>query len=167
MAWTVAIIGCLLGGVLLVLLFAPLSLRVDSEQEEAAVSWLGATARLELLNGHLRYRLDAPFVHRSGNVLDLIHARAGAASHPRSPRQGRSTRKDPWRTVRRVLRSFHVRQLQWHLDTGDPLWNAWLYPLFHYGERRGYDVHICFTGRSVLRLHIRNNAFRLLRAALG
>ncbi len=153
-------------GVVLALLFTPFRLVIDTTRDLYRVQWGPARAGVHVAEDRIRYSVELPFWNREGDVEELFRSggRKPHRAHALSKQQTRSSR---WRPpIKALLRTFRVRRFRWVLDTGDPLWNAWLYPLFHLFRQRGHDVSISFTGRNELELTISNNLYRLLKAVL-
>lgn len=152
-------------------LFTPLRIVVDSASGQAALhwSWWGV-AVVATQEGDLRYRVRLPFYTREGSVFEVEWARQPARSpSKRAPEEEVRKARRPVVSramLRRVVGSFQVRRFRWHMDTGDPVWNAWLFPLFHLWQVRGHDVRITFDGRSRLDVVLVNNLYRLLRAVI-
>jgi hypothetical protein len=153
------------------LLFMPLIIRIDTFSEVYLLRWGPVRATVLFSDSDARYQFIAPFYQREGSLFDLPDRQA-----PKTPRAARSNavrsgtapgKRPVLRIIQRVLRSFTVRRFQWYLDTGDPIWNAWLFPVFHLWRTRGADVRISFTGRTGLVFIAHNNAFRLLKAVLS
>lgn len=161
-------------GVIAWLLFMPMVLHIDTFTGICMARWGPVRASLQEAEGDLRYRLRAPFYRREGSVFDLPFNSA-EKPRPRPERKPARRKRASGQALRRVnvlrlsrgvFASFRVRRFRWYLDTGDPLWNAWLFPLFHLWRGRGHDVRISFTRRDGLLLILSNNAFRLLWAVL-
>jgi hypothetical protein len=153
----------LLHGVLVVLLFLPFRLLIHSAHDVYLVQWGPLHAGLYFAEGHVRYRVHLPFWTKEGGFSELLEPH-GRKPRPARPHQRRATR---WRPpILTLLRTFRVQHFRWVLDTGDPLWNAWLYPLFHLIRQRGHAVSISFTGRNEVELIMSNNLYRVLKAVL-
>lgn len=157
------IVLLLLTGVLLVLLFLPIRVVVDTARELYHVQWGPAHAGVFFGEDGIRYRMHLPFWTKEGDVGELLRTQ-GRKSQPAPSPRVRTTRRRP--AIAPLLRSFQVERFRWVLDTDDPLWNAWLFPVFHLFQCRGHDVSISFSGRSELELTISNNLYRLLKAVL-
>lgn len=156
------IVLLLLIGVLL-LLFLPIRLVVDTTRDLYQAQWGPAHAGVFFGVDGIRYSLHFPFWRKEGDVGELFRSERRQPPHGSSPR-GRTSRRRP--AIAPLLRSFHVQRFHWVLDTDDPLWNAWLFPVFHQFRGRGHDVSISFNGRNELELIISNNLYRLLKAVL-
>lgn len=153
----------LLHGVLVVLLFLPFRLVIRSARDVYRVQWGPVHAGLYFGEGQVRYRVHLPFWTKEGGLGELLHPHGGKP-RPTRTHQQRATR---WRPpILALLRTFRVRHFRWVLDTDDPLWNAWLYPLFHLIRQRGHAVSISFIGRNELELVISSNLYRMLKAVL-
>lgn len=148
-------------------LFVPLVLVIDSRRKIYRMNWGPARVSLITEGEHLGYRMDLPFWRREGRLADLFD------TAPRGPVRDRTGASIPvrsgvrWRpSLPALLGSFHVRRFHWSLDTGDALWNAWLFPLFHLLRLGGRDMSISFTGRNELECIVENDLYRLLKAIL-
>lgn len=163
LVWTFLL---LLFGTVLAVLFTPMTLTIDTAQERYVVRWGLIHARMVISEDGLGYRLCAPFVRKEGPLFaDPSPAKQETPFRMRSPKRHRSSRYG--RSVLPILRSFRVRRARSILDTGDVLWNAWLFPLVHLLRMRGHDVQVSFTGNSSLLLVLDNNLYRLLKAVLS
>lgn len=164
--WILPCLLLLLALVVIVVLFMPIRITIDSFHERASLRWGILSASITVHTGEFRYRLSAPLYHREGPLEELWVGRSSLRK-PGDARRSRP-RRDPvrLRSLLPVLRSFRVKRFRWYVDTGDPIWNAWLFPLFHLWRLRGQDVRVAFDGQSGLVLDINNNCFRLLKAVL-
>ena len=154
-------------GVLLLLLFLPIRLVIDTTSETYRLQWGPANASLYFTESEVRYRVHVPFYTRDGTVMGLWTERPPRSGRIDGRRRGQPRKRRSWRfPLRELLRTFHVRRFRWVMDTGDPLWNAWLYPAFHLLHRQGRDVSISFIGRNELQLDVSNNLYRLLKTVL-
>ncbi|MEJ2163676.1 MAG: hypothetical protein P8X60_10320, partial [Robiginitalea sp.] len=68
--------------------------------------------------------------------------------------------------VNRLMRSFKVRRFRMEIDTGDPVLNAKLYPLFFHLERHAGSIRLNFINRNHLLLQITNRPINLLKAII-
>lgn len=66
--------------------------------------------------------------------------------------------------IRRLLRSFRIREFHWELDTGNPVLNAKLYPLFYFTGLRCSGTDLNFEGRNSLVCRVENRPIRILTA---
>jgi hypothetical protein len=152
------------------LLFMPLIIQIDTFTEVYLLRWGPVYATVVFTESDARYTINAPFFHREGSLFDLPTSngrKSRSAGHPPSEQTKERRRRPVLPIIQRGLGTFRVLRFQWYLDTGDPLWNAWLFPVFHLWRTRGADVRISFTGRTGLVFIAHNNAFRLLKAALS
>lgn len=163
------ILVLLLLAVVVVLLFMPMVLMINTVKDLYRVQWGPAWAALSFREERVHYRLHLPFYTCEGELHALLERPADvhrpAEQHQHAP--ARAKKGSRWRPpLRALLRTFRLRRLHWNWDTGDPLWNAWLFPLFHLLRLRGHEVAISFTGRNELILVVDNNLYRLLKAVL-
>ena len=66
--------------------------------------------------------------------------------------------------LRRVLASFHVKQFHLDLDTGDPILNGYLYPVFFFLNGGNRKTSINYFGRNELVIVIENRMYHILYA---
>lgn len=147
-------------------LFTPLRITIDTFQDEISARWGPMTASVTTASGEFRYRFKVPFYRREGTLEDLLERRSHAQRESRPRRSVKRRGSGHVLQFMPVLRSFHAKRFRWYLDTGDPIWNAWLFPLFHLWHLRGHDVRIAVVGRSGLLLDIENNGYRLMKAVV-
>lgn len=148
-------------------LFVPLVLIIDSERRIYRMKWGPAHMSLISEDGQLRYRLKLPFWRREGALMGSLEPSPPRTASEKTGASVPFRSRSSWRpSLPALIRSFRVRRLHWSLDTGDALWNAWLFPWFHLLRLRGRDVSISFTGRNELELIVENDLYRLLKAML-
>ncbi len=163
-----SILLILLLGLLIYLLLMPLELYLDSYQERYYLR-MGILARasvekdpLELLRLHLKVL----FMNFYWRPSDLKTARKKPAK-TKKVRNSRKVKKFNISLVRRLLRSFKVRRFRMEIDTGDPVLNARLYPLFFLLDRQAGDIRLNFVNRNHLLLQLTNRPIRLLNAFIN
>lgn len=164
MAWLVVL--ALLLALLGYLLLMPLELKADT-----------ATHRLELRVGHLaracleddaeeivHVKLHVPFASFCWRPTDLMRMRM-------KRRRQKSKKKSRGSGITlnwiRLLRSFRVRYFSWDLDTGDPVWNAKLYPVAFLLQTRGVGVRVNFWHYNRLAFRITNRPVYLLKSIVN
>lgn len=133
-----------------------------------------ATRTLEFRAGHLvwarleedpeellRLHLHVPFANYYWRPTDL-------ARWHRKPKKVRNRRAGTDRKKHinwlRVLKTFRVRYFSWDLDTGDPVWNAKLYPVAFLLQYQGIGVRVNFWQQNRLAFRISNQPIRLLKS---
>jgi len=167
--------------VLLGLLFLKLRLIIDSEAERVEVRLI-PLARARLLvttDGDILYRWGVPFYRKEGRLFPLEESASTdtAANKPRASeaseakKQGERRRpipdlKSAIRFGTALLPSFKVNRFRWYLNTGDVIWNAWLFPIFHRWKYEGRDVAVRFHGPSLFVLDIENSLYRIIGALI-
>jgi hypothetical protein len=164
------ILVVLLLAIVVMLLFTPMVFMINTVKDLYRVQWGPVSAALYFREEDVRYRLHLPFYTRDGELRALLAPGEGRAQRKERPApvhartaRGRSRFRPP---LRALLRTFRVRCFHWRWDSGDVLWNARLFPVFHLLRLRGHDVAISFTGRSELILTLDNNLYRMLKAVL-
>jgi hypothetical protein len=153
---------------LIYLLLMPLELCVDSYQDRYYLR-LGMLGRasvekdpVELLRLHLKV-LFLNFYWRPSDLK-------GFKSKPKKRQDHQKRHKGQQFNVsliKRLLRSFTVRRFRLEVDTGDPVLNAKLYPLFFHLDRRLGGIRLNFVNRNHLLLQITNRPIYLLKAFIN
>ena len=157
----------LFGALLAYLLWMPLELQVDSAQSLVCLK-VGMLARASLEpdpEQGVCLHLRAGFRDFYWGPADF--RKAGAKkSGGHKPARSRKRRKFTPQKALSLLRSFRVRYFSWDLDTGNPVLNARLYPVFYLLDPTQGRVRINFCDHNRLALRIANRPMRMLRAVL-
>ena len=159
----------LIAGIFLLLmawiLLAPMRLEIDTRSGLFRVRWVGFGAAQWLPEE----RLDCVYVEtwffRKRLFLGDLQTRPGRVKkRQKNPRKTkRSIRLATiLKIFRNLRRSFRVRQCRVDWDTGDYLWNAWLFPVTRQWSRG--NVAINFSGRREIVLVVENSAGAVLMA---
>ncbi len=77
------------------------------------------------------------------------------------------SRKIGVQTGLRVLRSFKIKRLYLDVDTGDPITNAKLFPLFAYINYKIGNFNINFEGKNQMTLYIQNRPIRIIKSFIN
>ena len=153
---------------LIYLLLMPLEFCVDTYRDRYYLK-LGMLARasvekdpLEILCLHLKV-LYSDFYWRPSDIQSW-----GSRRKKKKDSVKKHTRmKFSWKKGKRVLQSFRVTAFRLEVDTGDPVLNARLYPVFFLlGPRLG-KAEINFRNRNHLLLHIQNRPLYILNAFMN
>ncbi|MEL6538221.1 MAG: hypothetical protein AAFQ98_22570 [Bacteroidota bacterium] len=157
------LVGLLLLLVLGVLLL-PLSLVVDSQKGQyqfCVGRWL--TFRLITWEGLPAVEVKAPFYRK---VYD-VKAMKALSKKRKDKKEPRKRKRKRWK-VKQVLQmlanlrdSFQVKQLRIVINTGNPVWNAWMYPLPHLLSMPASRVQVAFHAPSRVVLHVENRVGRM------
>lgn len=153
------------------MLFIPVVLVIRSVKDIYKVQWGPVHAEVWFTEEDPRFRIHVPFWTREGTLHELTLSAPDPEKAPSREKHGSGKPQRSFRSHWRpsplaIIRTFRVRRFHWSWDTGDVLWNAWLFPLFHAARLRGHDVAISFTGRNEFELVLDNNLYRILKAAL-
>lgn len=153
---------------LLWVLLAPLSLRIDTYLNEYQIKWRGI-GKVEVLFIpedvvlHLRigpYRKDFYALH-------LIEKEGGKKAPKKAPASEKKRgHKISFHMIRRILKSFTIKEFQLEIDTDNYVWNAWLFPLLYAIKPLRHRVSVNFQGRNGIRLFIENKVWKIAWAAL-
>ena len=152
----------LLAVLLAYLLWMPLELRIDSSSRLFCLR-AGVLARASLEpepEQMLRLHLRAGFWHFYWRPTDF---REGGRPK-KAPGKRKSKGNFTARQLLRLIRSFRVRQFRWERDSGNPVLNARLYPLFCLLDHTLGGFGINFQDRNQLELRLVNRPVRILLA---
>lgn len=148
------------------LLWLPLQVEVDTENGLYRAGWGGIFGVRATMAGDRWQWFYRIFFWEKQAMPDGKKARAGKTrkpkakkpSFPLSPRQA-------WFLMKKLLRAVEVKRFYLDWDTGDFIWDAYLYPLCRL-TRANRHVHINFSGRQELAIHLQARPYRLAGAAL-
>jgi hypothetical protein len=163
----IALILCVILVLLLgLLLFTPFQLWIDSTCDRYQLRW-GRLARAGLVpaRGDLLVQLWVLGWRKSFSLFALLRG----ASTPRKPadKASRSRRtRFSWPRIRKLLRTFKVRQWRVDIDTDDVVWNAYLFPASYFLQRAHYPLSINYEGRVEVELLVENRPIWMVKALL-
>lgn len=164
------IIGVCLIGMVSVVLISPLVIWIDSAKNEYEVRWKGIGRMIMVPDQDklfiLRLRiffLEWRFLPFSSSGIQQREKSKEKGSTAAEPVMGR---KISLRTLLRMLRSFHVQELEVEVDTGDYVRNAYLYPLFYFLSDGRKQWLVNYKGINRIRMVIQNRPIRMLYAAI-
>lgn len=149
------------------LLWAPLALEIDSRHSIYQVSWWYLfRAKALPVNDDLIIDGQILFFRKQWSVLEILaKRRVQKEKADKINAQKKKRGRFSWRMVKALLGSFKVERLDVSLDTGDVIWNAWLFPLaetLHHALRvRQSGFRINFTGQNYIDLKVTNCAGRM------
>ena len=167
------ILAAVLISLLLLLLFAPVRLRVNSQERLAELSALLVVKGAVVMEDHTIWlRLRVFGFTRKWDLLKLAAEKRepSKAKKKKSPRVGGESKKErgnfpPLRKIIGVVKSFRVHELVLRIDTGDYALNGFLFPLFYWLSRwSGKTIEINFLDRNELILDVSNTPARALYA---
>lgn len=153
---------------LVYLLTAPIWLEIDTVKQHFRIRFHRLLIISLILNGETLQ----PEVSFLGIKRKLRADSNGEKTGLQKPQPAPKQAVDPFRLNRlpvkklmAVLRSFRVKELVLHFDTGNHPLNGLLYPLSEWLRgRTKHDIRISFTGERKLILRVRNNLLRILWA---
>lgn len=160
--WYVALflVGMLF--LLLLMLWMPLRLEIDTEADLFRLEWRSLVSGQWMPGpdgGYLMIR--APFFRRQLPVSQLM------TSSPEKPKEKQDTRrqekvrkktgkrmtlKQSFSLLGKILHTVKIRRCRVLWDTDDFVLNAWLVPVFLHIRRRNFQVDINFQGKKELSL---------------
>lgn len=165
---TVIILSSLLLVLLLGLLFSPLIIRVNTQQNLYQLSW--GLARVQLTpatdGGHFLFRYA--FWRWEFPVLKLLaklpRPKKPEAKAKMAPKKG--TGFFSFRRLRRVIRTFKLRFFYLDVDTDDFVYNAYWYPVFRVLSTPTRTLTINFAGRNQCAFEVHNRVYDVLIALI-
>ncbi len=163
------ILAILLGALLLMilwLLLAPISVKIDTWQQDYAVRWQGIGGVQVLLIENEVVLLLRVFFWRKA-----FYPLRGSKKPSKPPKKSKPTTQRKggifsWKLAKRVLRTFRIKQFKLELDTDDYVINAFLYPVFYFLDSPKRQLRVNFEGRTNLLLHIENRLSRIIGAII-
>ena len=165
------ILGTLLG-IIALLLWLPIGLQINTRRSLYCVHY-GPLIQARLIPDPeelLLIQLKVLFWKRKWSVLEA-RTKQEAAKKLEKPETKKKTRFSPSgkssfspSKIRRLLRTFRIREFHWELDTGSPVLNAKLYPVFYFSGYRWGGTDLNFEGRNSLALRVENRPIRILTA---
>ncbi|MBT8222174.1 MAG: hypothetical protein KJN96_03290 [Eudoraea sp.] len=169
------IIAGLLLLILLYLLFAPLVLYLNTDEQAYFVQLKGlAKASIEGdKREFLKIRLDTLFSHFYFYPLRRKKVKK-ADQKKEKAQQKKSLTKIDQRKINRyarigrgLLRSFELKRLEVALDTGDCIQNAKLFPVFAFLDFYVGDFNINFQNHNRVVLHLQNRAVNIIKVFIN
>ena len=172
-------IWIILGLLLLVLfglLFSPITLLVDTDRKiyRLKITGLGNAEIVPVweTDDLIMIKIRLWFWKWEISVANsLLNPKPSKKTESPKPKKKKKRKKKSWMSfsrikpkIRRILRSFRIHHFELNLDTHDPVWNAWLYPVAYLMQRRGYGFSINFVRYNALRLKLSNRLFNILWA---
>lgn len=163
----------LLIALLIWILFAPIYLYLEwnDDRQRAELRWRGLI-RVLILGSRKGWRVHVRILwfHRQWGLLELLARPSSSAPEKPSKQSRRSSwrPRHPLKMLRRLWRSFRIRQFRWRLDTDDYVLNAYLFPLFRITSRRQrFDWTVNFHGKNEVLLITENRLARMIYAVIS
>ncbi len=150
---------------LVLLLWLPLELEIDTRHALYRARWLGIIAFRGLPDGEgWRWYFKVFFWEKEWKS-------GSRQSSPPKKKQTRKFKRRPsarqvWSLVKNLFRAVKVKRIRVNWDTGDYVWNAQLYPLFSSLNRQGRQLSINFIGREELEIHLQTRLWNIAGAIL-
>lgn len=165
---TVIILSSLLLILLLGLLFSPLVIRVNTQQNLYQLSW--GLARVQFIptddGGYFLFQYT--FWKWKFPVLKLL---AKASSSKKTEAKAKVVHKKgtgffSFRRLRRVITTFKLRFFYLDVDTDDFVYNAYWYPVFRVFSTPTRKLSINFAGRNRCAFEVQNRVYDVLIALI-
>lgn len=158
-------------GVLAWMLFAPISLEIDSESKLYQLEWKGiGNLQFDLLDDELVLHFKVWFWEKK--YYPLRAKKSTKAPKKETPKK-KKTKSKPFLSLKkirkkssRLIKSFRLIHCHLHLDTDDYIRNSYWYPLFYFLSTPNRQLRINFQGDNRLKLKIENRLAKILYAIL-
>lgn len=150
------------------IMIAPLELRINSAKDQYLLSWKGI-AKVEWIPApdDILIRSKIFFWESIYHPLTAMPTKKKVAADPESSRKKKRWTWRKWsRRIIRVLKSFQVKAFRVNLDTGDYVYNSYLYPIFWMLNQGNSRLQINYNGESEILLVVQNRLYRILKALL-
>lgn len=160
--WYVALVLAGLFLLILLMLWLPFRVEVDTETDLYRMEW-GRVASGQWIPGPDggSFLIRAPFFRRQLSVQQLFEpdqskkpqtpTQAKPAQKPKLPRR-RMSFQQSMQVLARVVRTIHIHHCRIMWDTDDFVLNAWLVPVFMFVRKRNFQVEVNFQGKHELAL---------------
>lgn len=150
------------------LLLAPISVNVNTWNNDFSIKWTGiARASLGLKENELLIRLRVFFWRKDFFPLRASPKKPDKPKKPKPQKAKRSRwQQFSMKRVRKLMRAIRVRQFRFELDTDDYVTNAYLYPVAHFLSSPTRQLSVNFEGRTNLLLQIEIRLIRVIGAML-
>lgn len=141
-------------------LLSTIILRLDTRLPQLTIDWKTVcTLEATYEQDTITLKIRTPFFHRSWSPAKQ-RDRKRRAPQP----TGKHHRRPSVARIIRVLKKCRLDSIDLAMDTGNPLFNAWLYPLNYIPLPDRRTIRINFENDSYLRLQISATPWRLLAA---
>lgn len=165
MLWAILISLLLL--LVFYLLFVPIIFRIDTDAKQYFIQVKGLM-KAELKGDKeqlIKLRLKILFLHF--NFFPLKYKKQTKTKKPAKSSSRSRRSRFGFRKIIRLFRSFRIRQFSLNVDTGDPILNAKLYPVFGFLNHRYGGFEINFQNRNRLVLEIQNRPIYILKSFIN
>ncbi len=157
--------------VLIWLLWAPIRFDIDTRQGIYCIRWRSIGALNWLPEQQLdMIEIEIFFWKKRIALLEQPSGRPKKIK-PKTAKNNKLNKtrwkRISWSTVKRMARTFEVHYCRLSLDTGDYVWNAWLFPVCWFVRSPRYSVWINFIGENELALRVENRLGRILWAFIS
>ena len=151
------------------LLWAPIRLEINTWKGIYRVEWIGLGALNWLPEEGLDViELKLFFWKKRWALSEIQSKQEPSKAKPKSKAVKKSqSGLAGWRLVKKIARTFKVRHCRLWLDTGDYLWNAWLFPVGWFLQKPNIGVWINFQGKNEGALLVENRLGRVLWAFIS
>lgn len=155
---------------LLLLLFSPVRLEIDTENEVYLIRYgVFVSGSLAVIDERPAVKLRCLGFTWQRKIEDLL-LRLRKTVTPRVPavrkRRSGNRRSFKWRKALAALRAIDIRKMYVDLDTGNYIRNAWLFPIFFMADKGARKLRINFNGETIVHISMQAVPAKLLWAFL-
>ncbi|NUO01901.1 MAG: hypothetical protein HUU01_14955 [Saprospiraceae bacterium] len=150
-------------------LWAPIRLEINTWKGIYRAKWVGFGALNWLPEeGVDVIEINLFFWKKRWALSEIDSKQLPAKTTPKTTAVKKKKRRNiPWRGIKKIAQTFKVRQCQFSFDTGNYLWNAWLFPVFWLWRSPNVSIWINFQGKNEGSLLVENRLGRLLWAMIS
>lgn len=150
------------------LLVSPIRLQIDTRRQVYLLQWQGI-GRIQLMpvTDNLVIQLRVFFWRKKFYPLEYQPRKKQPKEVGKKKKKSRKVDFQKYkRKGIRLFRSFRIRAFRLDLDTGDYVYNSYLYPAFHFLSAGKRQLTINYRGLSEMFLIVENRLYRMLIAFL-
>lgn len=168
MIWWILLILFLM--VLSWLLFAPVRLYINTSEAAYQLTYGPVLGVYLVPQGFItdwRIRFKVLFFKFSFRIGDMGQKRMEKKKRKKEIKKDRKTQKKRsprklFQMMRRILKTFEIQVCRLEIDTGDVMWNAYLFPVSALlNRRKNIDINVNYDSRNSLEFLLENRAYRL------
>lgn len=151
------------------MLWSPVILKIDTDTNDYYLQWRGlAKARIEGDKKEIvRIKLNVLFLKFKFYPLRFRKKKEKKKKEHSKVVRKKNINPKNGRIALRLLRSFEIKKFLIHLDTGDYVLNAKLYPVFFFLNRYQGDFAINFENRNRFVLEVQNRPIHMLKSFIN
>lgn len=146
-----------------ILLLTPIRFKIDSNKNIYLAEWKHLiSAKVLLQNDEPIVQVKSFFWRKEFNLLKIKSSPSKTTQKKKKVSKQNKSKFNFRNKIKPLLKSFQVRKFFINIDTNDYVWNAYLFPVFHFLKNEKRQLHINFQGNVEVLLDIQNRPIRIL-----